>query len=524
MPTDLVALARRLHAEGRSLFLGWSDGSPVFANRRDQVTVIGPPGSGKSSAIFAPSIACHPGPVIVTSVRASGLHPDLRDITLKARLEMAAASGGIVHELAIDEAIAPVESPVWWDLIEGCKTWNASLDRARMLAGACIPLSSDNAQAWRNSVVSLLAPLLHAAAISELTDVDLRAHTRSAEDVLGADERSFSSVRFCLADRYGEDHPAVHSCDSHLSATLEVQKNVRYVVDIDILGILSYERSISTDTFDVESFFSGWSTLYITVRPARSKQVRPLIAAMIDSMANDWQSRPYDSMNGTLLLALDEVANVAPVAALPEIVAGGGGSGIQCMLGFQDPAQAVAHWGPGDAETVVKTAANTVIFQGLSNRGFLEDIATLFGEGVQYQREVVVAPDAPSSARGADAKYLIAEREELESSLQDVAPALRAAAERIVAQRLLERRRRRGVRFLDERDDELAAQRLIDEVRRYTSVVQRPVRRGLLEPGAIFKGEPGRVFVKRLNDERVPEFAFHTVFGYWKDPLWSQWL
>ena len=524
---SIIELSDGLLRDSLAIFLGWESAKrgarPAFASNEDQVSVLGPPRSGKSSAIFAPSVACHPGPVIVTSVRAAGLHPDLRDVTLRSRKALATKTGGFVGELVLDDAIEPKSRAVAWDITTGCSVWNVALERARSLAGAAIPLSQDNAGAWRNSVSSVLAPILHGCAMSGLDQHDMRNWLRYDDT-----EYSMRGMRDYLCGLYGDGHPSVRACDTSLAAGSEVQQNVLYVVNTDVLGVFSYENPWPSSPFDVDEFIRTWSTLYITIRPQRAEQARSLIAALVESVCSSWQASESSQGSGTLLLALDEVANVAPVATLPELVATGGGSGIQCLLGFQTSAQARRCWGDDGVDVVVKNPSHTVIFPGLSDRGFLDDLAALFGKETRYHDEINVAPNAPIRAGTADAAMLIEERGFLESSLAKGPPQARRREqiEREVGRVLARRRRTQRRRYMDlPEEDAGAAHAIIAELYALTTVVARPERRDVLEGADIYSGRSGSVFVRSaVPGTRRPRFGFHEVRGWWLDPVWSELL
>jgi len=524
--TDLTIadIAARLGQEGRSIFLGYgSQGEPTFGHREDHAAVIGPPRCGKSSAIFSPSVACHPGPVIVTSTRASGHHPDIRDATFRARREVAAAHGGIVCELPVDDFITPVVTAVHWDVTDGCADWNTALERARSLAGAAIPLSQDNALAWRNSTTSLLAPVLHMAALGGLTQEEMLGYLRFADTTAVADELEsidINGVRSYLSDAYGYTHASVGFCDDILMATPEVRDNVRYLVRTDVLGFMAYDTAVPTTRFDIDAFLSGWSTLYITLRPQRAEQNRAQISALVDAMCSAVQAKTSaNTRTGTLLLALDEVVTVAPVATLPATIATGGGSGIQCLLGLQRPSQARTCWGEEAVQTVVLNPSQTIVFPGVTDRVFLDDLAALFGQESHYDFQVEVAKDAPVRARTADAARLISERLLLERQLASSPDSgrHRAQAERRIARDLLIDRHRHQIRPLNDSLPDIIA-----ELRRYTTAEPRNVRRPVLEGSAIFATPEGTIFLKsRDRRSGAPTFAFNTSQGWWIDPFWS---
>jgi hypothetical protein len=94
-----------------------------------------------------------------------------------------------------------------------------------------------------------------------------------------------------------------------------------------------------------------------------------------------------------LLLALDEVANIAPLPNLPELVSEGGGQGVLTLACLQDLSQARARWGP-DADGWLSLFGSTVMFRGVEDVKTLDMLSALAGE------EEVVTKSVSSPSRG----------------------------------------------------------------------------------------------------------------------------
>ena len=80
-----------------------------------------------------------------------------------------------------------------------------------------------------------------------------------------------------------------------------------------------------------------------------------------------------------VLLALDEVANIAPLPDLPAIVAEGGSQGLQVLACLQDLSQARARWGAA-GEGFLTLFGVKVILPGLGDLRTLEVVSRLGGE------------------------------------------------------------------------------------------------------------------------------------------------
>jgi type IV secretory pathway TraG/TraD family ATPase VirD4 len=86
-----------------------------------------------------------------------------------------------------------------------------------------------------------------------------------------------------------------------------------------------------------------------------------------------------------VLFALDEVANVAPIAELPQIASEGGGQGLLLLAVLQDLSQARARWGTA-ADGFLTLFGTKLVLPGVADQRTLETISTALGE---YDRKVV---------------------------------------------------------------------------------------------------------------------------------------
>jgi type IV secretory pathway TraG/TraD family ATPase VirD4 len=80
-----------------------------------------------------------------------------------------------------------------------------------------------------------------------------------------------------------------------------------------------------------------------------------------------------------VLLALDEVANIAPLPDLPAIVAEGGSQGLAVLACFQDLSQARTRWGEA-AQGFVSLFGVKVILPGIGDLRTLELVSQLGGD------------------------------------------------------------------------------------------------------------------------------------------------
>lgn len=80
-----------------------------------------------------------------------------------------------------------------------------------------------------------------------------------------------------------------------------------------------------------------------------------------------------------VVLALDEVANIAPLPELPAIVSEGGGQGLLTLACFQDLSQARSRWGAA-AEGFLSLFGTTMVLPGIGDLRTLEAVSALCGD------------------------------------------------------------------------------------------------------------------------------------------------
>jgi type IV secretory pathway TraG/TraD family ATPase VirD4 len=80
---NLARLRWHLAAAGGRLYIGAAPSGLVLADPQHAALVLGPPRSGKTSAVAVPNVLCAPGPLIVTSTKT-----DLLAATIAARAEV----------------------------------------------------------------------------------------------------------------------------------------------------------------------------------------------------------------------------------------------------------------------------------------------------------------------------------------------------------------------------------------------------------------------------------------------------
>ena len=151
-------------------------------------------------------------------------------------------------------------------------------------------------------------------------------------------------------------------------------------------GVLAAYRSeaalASTELppLDADEFCRGPNTMYLCSAGRRQNQFAPLVVAAIGDVrdATYERERAGERLPPTLL-ALDEVANIAPIPDLPAMLSEGAGQGLLVLACLQDLSQARARWGSA-ADGFLTLFGTTVVFPGIADVGTLRDLSALAGE------------------------------------------------------------------------------------------------------------------------------------------------
>jgi type IV secretory pathway TraG/TraD family ATPase VirD4 len=238
---------------------------------------------------------------------------------------------------------------------------------------------------WNNRAQTLLAALLHLAALSKSSMRDV-IHWVAWRDGAGLAEL----LRAVDGSQIAQDEFA-----SIVKTPPEERGGVWGTVQSTLGAYRSDAALASCDepNFNPKSFvlpygrppFLSFATVYITAPAHLQRLVAPLVVSLIEAIrraavdAARWEPLPLP-----LSLILDEAANIAPIPTLPEIVADAGGQGIRIMAAFQDLSQARERWGDR-ASGFMTLFGEKLILPGIFNKETLNTIRTVMGD---YDREI----------------------------------------------------------------------------------------------------------------------------------------
>lgn len=119
-----------------------------------------------------------------------------------------------------------------------------------------------------------------------------------------------------------------------------------------------------------------------------------LVAAFVEDLietARRLAARsPRARLDPPLLLALDEIGNLAPLPSLPVLMAEGCGTEITTMPVLQSLAQARNRWSEQQASAIWDASIVKIILGGASNSRDLQDLATPIGERDEYTDSITL--------------------------------------------------------------------------------------------------------------------------------------
>jgi type IV secretion system protein VirD4 len=369
-----------IERKGGGAYLGRDeDGAWVTAARESAVMVLGPPRSGKTSAVMIPALLGAPGAAVCTSTK-----PDVMRATRRARGELGEVW---LFDPAGTEPTPHGVRALRWSPVAAAGTWDGALVMARAMTACTRPgRGTTNESHWSERAAALLAPLLYAAnrtnrPIEEVVRWTLRQDMSEALKTLAQDERSkvATDVLIGIERTDARERSSIYSASAGVLAAYNADAT----------------RATAKDpNFDPRKFVDSTDTIYITAPEQAQALCAPLIVGLLEQLRHAaYASARTTRQTGRapMLWALDEVANIAPIHDLPALISQAGGQNLQVMVGLQDLSQARTRWGEAAAEGFMSLFQTRLVLSGIADAKTLEGISMALGE---YDRRLV------SSSRG----------------------------------------------------------------------------------------------------------------------------
>ncbi|GEP68675.1 hypothetical protein CSO01_13900 [Cellulomonas soli] len=297
----------RPHPREVGYLLGRSHGAQAWASVEDSILVVGPPRSGKGHVVI-PMLFDAPGAVVTTSTR-----PDNLAATYAARREI-----GPVAVFDPQALAAGVPDGFRWSPVRGCDVPQIAMIRARGLAaGTGISRGTSGGDFWQAQTETVLRALLHAAALDGRAVRDLYrwsldpAAVTEAITILGRPSAALGWDK--ALEQAANSGPRTRD-----SIWLGVRQALFALADPRVLDAVSPREG---EEFDPAAFLRDRGTLYVLGTASGAGAAAPIVAALVEDMVETARriaaASPGARLDPPLLLALDEIGNLAPLPPLP---------------------------------------------------------------------------------------------------------------------------------------------------------------------------------------------------------------
>ena len=362
---SLAELRAHLRSNGHQLYIGRGTGSSVWAGPEQAVLVLGPPRSGKTSSLVVPNVLAAPGAVVSTSTKL--------DVLATTAASRARAGACWLFDPTGTTPVPDGVQALRWSPVEACASWEEALVTARVMTQAARPDGHlGESGHWTERAQALLAPLFHAGALSgggarQVLAWVLRQDLQTPMALLGA-----RSPQGALAMEV-------------LGGILSTEERERSGIFSTAAGVLAPYRSAGAletareHNFDPSAFVRSAGTVYICSPGRYQAVVAPVVVAFLEQVRAAVYALGAPGPGLPVTLALDELANIAPLPDLPSMVSEGGGQGLLTLACLQDLSQARVRWGRA-ADGFFSLFGAKVLLPGTGDLATLETVSRLGGQ------------------------------------------------------------------------------------------------------------------------------------------------
>jgi type IV secretion system protein VirD4 len=371
VPTNspLAELLDMSVTSGCGLYLGAMPDGAVFAPPAAGVMVLGPPRCGKTSAVVVPNVLASAGPVVSTSTKS-----EVMEITAPARSAMGPC---YLFDPSGQVRCPPGVERVAWSPLIASHTWDGANRIALAMVEAARPdTNRGESSHWSANAKRLLACAFHSGAL---------AGRPFGEVVDLVSSRAIDDIRSPLA--VADVITALLTLDGYTKGDNREMSGIWSTASTVLAGYATdaAKKAANGQMIDPTGFAAGRGTLYICSPSDQQK----LTVGAVAGLLNDVKTAAYDRWSSAsqagrvvrwpMLLALDEVANIAPLHDLPSILSEGASQGVVTLACFQDLSQARSRW-PYDWEGFLTTCQSKLVFPGIADTSTLDRISRLCGQ------------------------------------------------------------------------------------------------------------------------------------------------
>ena len=266
-------------------------GRRVLTSMEDQTIVVASPRTGKSGWL-ADRIIDHPGAAVATSTRT-----DLFANTAALRSQY-----GTIHVFN-PEGIGNVPSTFRWNPLQGCERPAIALQRAVSFTAATESKGLHDMAFWIGKASSVLASLLHAAALDGRTMHDVYEWAHGINDAVP--EQILSAHPSAASGWLGPIQEIRRPGRTADSIRMTVTRALAWMADPAVEAATSAGPG---EGFDVAEFVSGRNTLYMIGTGREEAPIAPLFRAFAEYVhagaAFVGSLKPHARLDPPLLMAL----------------------------------------------------------------------------------------------------------------------------------------------------------------------------------------------------------------------------
>lgn len=377
-------LDRLRGARGRVILGRLTRNSYLATKGFTSVIVFGPPGSGKTTGFAEPAVVEHHGPALVASMKM-----DLARNTIAVR-DALVDGRALVYDPSRSTNLND-RFRCGWTPLARCRTWAGT---KRMASWLCSVSSSAVGGAeddfWKKNAAMMLEPALFLMANSPgktMADVvewvqNKTSTLQTAWDTLAIEveydgpesaqfKRNMKLANQQLDGVFEWDEKSVSG------ARTTAMNVLKAYTDPDLVDV-SAANSVNLDRF-----LDGPNTIYICAPATEQEFLRPVLAAMVKDVITTSFERANaqgGELEQPLLIVLDEVANIAPIADLDVIATTCRSHAISLVTLTQSYSQLVDRWSVARAKSIFEGHGAKVLLRGSTDTDLLKSFRSLLGE------------------------------------------------------------------------------------------------------------------------------------------------
>ena len=325
-----------------------------------QPMVVSPPRVGKSSGYVIPWLLDHDGPALALSTKLD---------TYNATAPYRRSLGRVWVYDPFGDGPSAGFSP-----LVPARTWSGALRAGEALASAAHPDQANAAnEFWDKEAASMLAPLLHAAALAG-EDMDEVVRWLDTRDFQGA----LSVLKRTGASAAGDQLEGVGRRD-------ERNRETTVMSALNLLRAYRYPQVAACASSDLtpERFLDGEvNTIYVIAAEHDQEVLRPVILALIAAMyqAAIVKARKSGALDPRFFIILDEAANIAPLRNLASWLSQCGDHGIVIATLWQSIAQIDHRYGRAARDAICAASTAQVFLPPLADPTTVGYVTELLGE------------------------------------------------------------------------------------------------------------------------------------------------